>query len=237
MNILILGATSSIARACAEIFAARGDQLYLAGRNQEELVRIETDLKVRFNAQVHHTLFDAEDMASHADVWHKALEKMQRIDCLFVATGYMGNNEQAIKVININFTGLVSVINIAAKYFSEQKRGTIAVLSSVAGERGRQSNYIYGAAKSGLTAYLQGLRNYLFPYNVNVLTVKLGMVDTAMTIGMQPEFLKAQPKTVAKSIVKAIDNKKDSVYIPWFWYWIMLIIRLIPEKVFKRLKL
>lgn len=237
MNILILGATSAIARPCAEIFAARGDQLYLASRDQEELSRIATDLKVRFNTQAHHGLFDAEDITSHEKVWRNALEKMQHIDCVFVATGYMGTNEQAIKIINTNFTGLVSIINIVAKYFGEQRKGTIAVLSSVAGERGRQSNYIYGAAKSGMTTYLQGLRNYLFPMNVNVVTIKLGMVDTGMITEMKPDFIKANPKAVAKSIVKAIDDKKDSLYIPGFWALIMLIVRLVPEKIFKRLKL
>jgi decaprenylphospho-beta-D-erythro-pentofuranosid-2-ulose 2-reductase len=128
-------------------------------------------------------------------------------------------------------------LNAVATHLERTGGGFVCALSSVAGERGRQSNYLYGAAKAGLTTYLSGLRNRLAPAGVRVLTVKAGIVDTRMSAGMPGAALAASPAAVARAVVRAITRGRDVVYVPWFWRWIMLVIRLIPERVFKRLKL
>lgn len=237
MNILILGATSSIARACATEFAARGNHLFLASRDSNELVRIATDLKVRFNCKVNYGAFDAEDFAAHQNFWQQVLKTMGSVDGVLMAAGYMGHKNESQKIIARNFSGVVSILDIVADYFEQQKKGSIIALSSVAGDRGRRSNYVYGAAKAALNVYLQGLRNRLLPANVKVTTVKLGFVDTAMTFGLPRLFLVAKPEYVAKKILLAHKHGYDITYIPWFWWGIMLIIKAIPEALFKRLKI
>jgi short-subunit dehydrogenase len=144
--------------------------------------------------------------------------------------------EEARRILETNFTGCVSLLNILADYFEPRRAGFICALSSVAGDRGRQSNYLYGAAKAGLSAYLQGLRNRLFPAHVKVITVKPGFVDTRMTYGRPGLLLVASPDRVAKGVFRAIVKGKDVVYLPWFWRLIMLIVQSIPEAVFKRLR-
>lgn len=236
MNILILGATSSIARACAAEFAASGNHLFLASRDSDELARIATDLKVRFNCKVNYGAFDTEDFAAHQNFWHQVLKTMGSVDGALMAAGYMGHKNESQKIIARNFSGVVSILDIVADYFEQQKKGSIIALSSVAGDRGRRSNYVYGAAKSALNVYLQGLRNRLLPVNVKVTTIKLGFVDTAMTFGLPKLFLVAKPDYVAKKILLAHKHVYDITYIPWFWWGIMLIIKAIPEAIFKRLK-
>jgi short-subunit dehydrogenase len=157
--------------------------------------------------------------------------------------GYLGDQakgqcdgEEARRILETNFTGCVSALNILANHFEPRRAGFICAISSVAGDRGRQSNYLYGAAKAGLSAYLQGLRNRLFHAHVKVLTVKPGFVDTHMTYGRSGLFLVASPESVAKGIFRAIVKGKDVVYLPWFWRPIMLVVRSIPEGIFKRLR-
>lgn len=237
MNILILGATSSIARACAAEFAARGDHLFLASRDKDELARIATDLKIRFNCKVNYGEFDAENFASHQIFLHDVLKTMGTIDGVLMATGYLGQTNESQKVITRNFSGAISILDICANYFEQQNKGFIIGLSSVAGDRGRRSNYIYGAAKAALNVYLQGLRNRLASTNVKVITIKLGFVDTAMTFGLPKLFLVAKPTYVAQKILLALKYGYDVTYIPWFWWYIMSIIKMIPEGIFKRLKL
>jgi short-subunit dehydrogenase len=140
-------------------------------------------------------------------------------------------------MLDSNFTAAVSVLNLAADYFAARRGGFLCVLSSVAGDRGRQSNYLYGAAKGGLTVYLQGLRNRLSRSGVQVTTVKPGFVDTPMTYGKPGLFLTATPERAARGILRAIRRRKDEVYVPGFWRWIMEIVRTVPECVFKRMKL
>lgn len=233
MNILILGATSSIARACAAEFAARGDTLYLASRDTEELTRIAMDLRVRFSIKVHMGHFDIEDLKSHALFLENVLATLKTLDGVGLACGYLDSVAQSQQMITCNFSGAVSILNYCADYFAQQKHGFIIGLSSVAADRGRQSNYVYGAAKAGLTIYLQGLRHRLLPLGIQVLTVKLGFVDTAMTFGLPGLFLVAQPQTIAKKILQALKHKQHTIYLPWFWRYIMLIIKAIPEKIFK----
>lgn len=236
MRILILGATSSIARACAEVLAARKHHLFLAGRNLEELKRICADLQIRFNVETDYGFFDAVDLASHHDFWQATLNKFQAFDGVLIAVGALGQTPEA-EIISVNFTGPVNVLTKVAEYFVKKKSGFIVGLSSVAGDRGRFNNYVYGASKAALTTYLQGLRACLYPHNVQVLTVKLGVVDTKMTFDAPyPKWLKAQPGKVANKIIRALSQQRDTVYIPGFWRFVMLIIRALPERVAKRLK-
>jgi decaprenylphospho-beta-D-erythro-pentofuranosid-2-ulose 2-reductase len=162
--------------------------------------------------------------------------------CVF---GYLGENETArsnwaetTKIIHTNYTGAVSILNAVSNDYAAQKKGTIVGISSVAGERGRQSNYIYGSAKAGFTAYLSGLRNRMFPEGVHVVSVQPGFVYTRMTENIKlPPLLTAKPEDVAVAVYKAVEQKKNTIYVKWFWRWIMLIIKSIPEFIFKKLKL
>lgn len=237
-SILILGATSSIARACAEIFASHHYQLFLGGRNLFELERLSQDLRVRFQARVDYAFFDITSFKEHPRFFEEALDKMGRIHGVLMAVGLLDKKYSSAEIIAANFSGPISILELCANYLSSQQKGFIVGLSSVAGDRGRQSNYVYGASKSALTTYLQGLRSYLYPYKVHILTVKLGLIDTKMTFaGNYPLFLTVSPQKTALKIIKALDKNKESVYIPKIWRLIMLIIRLIPEKIFKHLKI
>jgi short-subunit dehydrogenase len=168
---------------------------------------------------------------------------MPNLSGVVLAFGYLGDQQASrdfkvgAKVITTNFTGAVSVLSYCAKYFETLQKGFIIGISSVAGDRGRQSNYVYGAAKGALSLYLQGLRNRLQASGVRVITIKPGFVDTAMTYGMPGLFLVASPQNIGERIVAALDKSADVVYLPWFWRYIMLIIKLIPEPIFKRMKL
>ncbi len=242
-TVLILGATSAIARATAAAFAARGAALYLASRDLGELRRIAADLHLRHGVEVQYGLFDAEATGSHEAFFNSVVEAMPQLSGVVLAFGYLGDQQAARdfcvgeKIIASNFTGAASILSYCASYFEPLKRGFIIGISSVAGDRGRQSNYVYGAAKGALSLYLQGLRNRLYASGVRVITVKPGFVDTAMTYGMPGLFLVATPQSIGERIVRALGKPADVVYLPWFWRYIMLIIRHIPEPLFKRLKL
>jgi len=242
--VLILGATSTIAKACAQGFAKKGFNLFLAGREEPELIRMAADIKIRFSVDVRYGVFDAENYASHGQFLENVIRQMNGLTGALLAFGYLGEPkkaiydfEQAQKIININFTGACSILNLCANYFAKQNHGFIVAISSVAGDRGRQSNYLYGSAKAGLNVYLEGLRNRLHQHKVRVITIKPGFVDTKMTFGLPGMFLVASPQTIGEKIVHSLDHSKDTVYLPWFWRYIMLIIKSIPEFIFKRLKL
>ncbi len=242
-SVLILGATSAIARATAAAFAARGDALYLASRDDDELRRIAADLRLRYGVDVQHGVFDAEATGTHEMFFKSVLETMPDLSGVVLAFGYLGdamaarNFSVGEKVIAANFTGAASILGLCANHFEPLQRGFIIGISSVAGDRGRQSNYVYGAAKGALSLYLQGLRNRLYPGGVRVITIKPGFVDTAMTYGLPGLFLVASPQTIGERIVAALGKSADVVYLPWFWRYIMLIIKHIPEFIFKRMKL
>lgn len=241
--VLILGATSAIARATAAAFAARGDNLYLASRDEEELRRIAVDLRLRYGVEVRHGLFDAEATDTHESFFKAVVTAMPNLSGVVLAFGYLGDQQAARdfnladRIIASNFTGAASILSHCANYFEPLHYGFIIGISSVAGDRGRQSNYVYGAAKGALSLYLQGLRNRLYPKGVRVITVKPGFVDTAMTYGLPGLFLVASPQYIAECIVRSLDKSADVVYLPRFWRYIMLIIKHIPEPIFKRMKL
>ena len=242
--VLILGATSAIARGTAAAFAARGYSLYLAGRDVSELERLASDLRIRYRTEVRIGVFDAEDYISHTGFIERVSNEMGGLEGVLLAFGYLGEQQLAardsterVAVIARNLTGAINLLEPLAACLERQGTGFIIGISSVAGDRGRQSNYIYASAKGGFTIYLQGLRNRLFHAGICVLTVKAGFVDTAMTYGMPNLFFVASPDYVGEQIVRALEKGRNVAYIPWFWRYIMLVLKLVPESIFKRLKL
>lgn len=243
-TVLILGATSGIASATAQALAAKGYRLHLAGRDKSELEILSQDLSIRSGAKVSFSLFDVHDINSHTQFFKDVLSQCGSIYGALVAVGELGDQmlaqtdaAHAKRIIDANFTGVVSLLTPIANHLEEQKQGFIVGISSVAGDRGRQSNYLYGSSKAGLSAFLSGLRNRLSKVNVQVLTVKPGFVNTKMTFGKQGMFLVAEPGDIANGIVSAIEKRKNVIYLPWFWWGIMKIIRSIPEPVFIRMKM
>jgi len=244
-TVLILGATSGIASALAKEFAAHKYDLVLGGRDRDELSALASDLSLRNSVRAKILAFDALDTQTHAAILQSFLaEAGNTLAGTVVCIGYLGdqakaqvNWDEARLILETNFTGCVSALNILANHFELRRTGFICAITSVAGDRGRQSNYLYGAAKAGLSVYLQGLRNRLFPAGVKVITVKPGFVDTRMTYGRPGLFLLASPESVAQGIFRAIVKGKSVVYLPWFWRPIMLMVRSIPETIFKRLKM
>lgn len=244
-GVVILGATSAIARATAIELGQRGYGLILASRDVEENEAIASDVRVRTGATVSALPFEAEDTSSHAGFFTQCRDHFgEDIAGVVLCFGYLEDQTAAQRdfriarrTIDVNYTGAVLILELFAGYFEEKRKGFICALSSVAGDRGRQSNYLYGSAKAGLTAYLEGLRNRLFKSGVSVTTVKPGFIDTKMTFGKPNLMLLAPAEKAAKDIVGATLKGKDVIYTPWFWRYIMLIIRHIPEMVFKRMKL
>ncbi len=243
-HVLILGATSSIARAIASEFAREGATLFLGGRDLSELKHMAADLEIRYGISVHCGRVDAVDFAAHEDFLENAIRTLGEIHGVVFAIGYLGEQpresvdpETALKIININLSAAVSLLAPIANVLEEQGQGFIMGLSSVAGDRARQSNYVYGAAKGGLSLYLDGLRNRLDRQGVKVITLKLGFVDTEMTYGKRGLFLVASPEQAARKAWRTLRRPSGIYYVPRFWRIILLIIRFIPESLFKRLKL
>lgn len=239
---LILGATSDVALACARQLASAKEDLLLAGRDEEVLAVIAKDLEIRYQINAKAVRFDALDFDSHEAFYEGLNPKPAQTICVFGLLGDQAVSEKSWdackRVLDSNYTGAVSILNIIANDYEQKRSGVIAGISSVAGERGRQSNYIYGSAKAGFTAYLSGLRNRMAKSGVHVLTVKPGFIDTRMTAGLKlPKPITAQPDQVAKAILRAMKNGKNSIYTLPVWAPIMMIIRSIPEGVFKKLKL
>jgi short-subunit dehydrogenase len=243
-KVLIAGATSAIAQALARRLAARGDRLFLAARDPGRLEAVRQDLAVRGLQPVGTRVSDLTDRSGHAALLDAAAAEMGGLDLVVVAYGTLPDQksceasvEATLAAFDVNALSTVALLTLVANRFEAQRAGRILVLSSVAGDRGRQSNYVYGAAKGMLSLYLQGLRNRLQPAGVGVLTVKPGFVDTPMTAAFPKGPLWASPDRVAADMVRALDRGRDVLYTPWFWAAIMLVIRSIPEAVFKRLRL
>ena len=243
MNLLVLGANSDIGQAISRKFAqAEQANLYLASRQLEILGKKAADIKIRYQVEAKPIFFDATDYASHAEFDHNLDPKPDGVVLSFGYLGDQGKGQQDFKevqqIMETNLLGAVSILELIATDFEKRGHGFIIGVSSVAGERGRQSNYIYGAAKSGLTVYLSGLRNRLFSKNIRVITVLPGFVDTKMTEDLDlPKPLTAAVQEVADDVYAAYKKGKDIIYIKWFWKWIMFLIRSIPEGVFKRMRL
>ena len=240
----IFGATSAIAQETARILAAEGWQFVLCARNQERLERLSRDLKVRGAQSTESVVFDALDAASIREAVTACVRTFPRLDVLLIAHGWLpeeADNEQHLETVHrcfqINFLSVAAIIGQILKEYANTPPHTIAVISSVAGERGRARNFLYGAGKAALTAYLSGLRQKYAGRGIHILTIKPGFVDTPMTDHLDKNPLFASPKTVAKSICRAIERKKDILFVPWFWRPIMGVVRLLPENLFKRLSI
>ena len=243
-RILVIGATSAIAEACSRRWAERGAHLYLVGRDAERLGALVADLRTRGAAAAAYGMLDVNDFDRHAQALDQALAELGRLDVALVAHGTLGDQRQAelsveetLAQIRTNGLSVVALLTDLANRMQAQGAGTIAVIGSVAGDRGRQSNYVYGTAKAMVATFLQGLRNRLHPHGVRVLTIKPGFVDTPMTAHLPKGPLWASPQVVAQDILRAIDRGRDVLYTPVFWRWIMTVIRMIPERVFKRMRL
>ncbi len=240
--ILIIGAKSDIAMAVARKYAENGFNLYLAARKSSKLNAFAKDLIIRTSRDVKCIELDILDYSSHKRFYDNL--RMKPVGVIFLV-GYLGiqvdaqsNFEEAHKIIDTNFTGAVSLLNIVADDFEKQKNGFIVGVSSVAGDRGRGSNYLYGSSKAALTNYLSGLRNRLHVSNINVLTVKPGFVNTRMTKEMNlPNKLTSYPEDIAEDIYIAQQRKKNVLYTKWVWKWIMTVIKIFPEWLFKRMSL
>ncbi len=240
--VLILGARSDIAMAVAHRFAKAGYDIQLAARNSESLGTDKSDIELRYEVAVTLHSFDALNIGSH----ERFVDDLPQLPAVAVcAVGYMGQqaeNERdvqaAAQVMRSNFEGPASILGVLANRFEQRGSGTLVGISSVAGERGRATNYVYGSAKAGFTAFLSGLRNRLAKRGVHVVTVLPGFVATQMTEGMDlPVKLTAGPNEVADAIARAVKRKKDMIYVKPLWQVIMMIIRNIPERVFKRMKI
>lgn len=241
---LVIGATSAIARSTARLFAERGDTLFLAARNVEQLEISADDLLVRGANAVYIAEVDVLDFSRHEEFVETAIDSMGGLDLVLVAHGTLpdqsaceSSTDLTRRELEVNAVSTISLLTIVASYFEGAKRGTIVAITSVAGDRGRQSNYVYGAAKATVSRFLQGLRNRLHSSGVHVLDVRPGFVDTPMTAAFEKGPLWTTPDFVAAKIVSAISKQRNVIYVPFFWSVIMLVIRSIPERLFKRLKL
>lgn len=238
---ILLGATSSMARALARALAERGDSLLLAGRDMDDLKRLASDCGARGAAETEAIAFDARK----PETFGKLIEALARKEGMLNAAVFVGSmpDQEDIDsdpglvdgVVADSFTGPARFLQMMAPLMEERGGGAVVGVGSVAGDRGRVGNYVYGAAKAGFHTYLSGLRNRLGRSGAHVVTVKPGFVDTAMTWGIEGMFLVAPPEKVAEDILKAVEKKRNVIYTPFFWRWIMLIIRSIPEPIFKKL--
>jgi short-subunit dehydrogenase len=240
--VLILGARSDIGKAVAHKFASLGHPVQLAARHVDTLNADKLDIELRFNVTVTLHEFDALAINTH-QAFVEALPQLPRVAvCAVGLMGQQAENERDIQaaacVMRSNYEGPASILAVLANRFEERGSGTLVGISSVAGDRGRATNYVYGSAKAGFTALLSGLRNRLAKHGVHVVTVLPGFVATQMTEGMDlPEKLTAEPNEVAAAIARAVKRKKDVIYVRPIWQLIMLIIRNIPERIFKRMKI
>ena len=243
-KILVLGATSGIAEATCRIWASQGASLFLVARNAERLAAVAADLKIRGAGFVDTAVADLDDTDKHPALLAHAVNSLTGMDIAYLAHGVLGDQGDAerdfgtaAQILHTNLIAPVSLLTWLANHCVQRRAGTLAVISSVAGDRGRKSNYVYGTSKAGLSAFLGGLRNRVDREGVHVLAIKPGPTRTAMTAGMPKSEKFADVDAVAESIVKAIDSRSDVLYVPFQWQPIMFVIRNIPERIFKKLNL
>jgi decaprenylphospho-beta-D-erythro-pentofuranosid-2-ulose 2-reductase len=244
MRILIFGATSAIAQEAARLFAADGEQLFLVARDPDKLEIVAADLRARGARAVDTFVMEATDLDRMQQLVNITTSAPGGLDMLLIAHGTLSDQAACqadvmttLDELNINFASVVALLTHYANYFEARRRGTIAVISSVAGDRGRMSNYVYGAAKAGVSAFLQGLRCRLYKAGVKVVTIKPGFVDSPMTAHLKKNPLYASAQQVGRGLYSAMKRGSAVVYLPWFWSLIMLIIRNLPDAIMKRTKL
>jgi short-subunit dehydrogenase len=241
-NVIVLGATSGIAQAICRVLAGRHCRLILVARDADKLASVEADLKVR-GAEIAGTFqADLTDTRNHQELIHAAWQQLGSVDAAIIAYGTLGDQKLAesswpetAAILNVNFTSVASLITHLANDFEKQGYGQLVAIGSVAGDRGRKTNYVYGTAKAAVETLLEGVRHRLAPCGIDVLLVKPGFVDTPMTAHLPRSPLTASPDYVAGKIVAAMVSRKSTVYVPFFWRPIMWIIRSLPERIFNRL--
>jgi decaprenylphospho-beta-D-erythro-pentofuranosid-2-ulose 2-reductase len=243
-KIAIFGAVSAIAQETAKLFAQKGDELYLLDLSIGRLEAVEKDIKTRFNNTIHIKEFNANNIEIHQAIFDSIVEEMNGLDAVLIAWGTLPNQKEIehnisklVSEFTTNGLSVIAMASVAANYFEQQNYGTLAVISSVAGDRGRQSNYVYGAAKGTISLFMQGLRNRFGKTDIKIITIKPGMVDTPMTADMPKNPLYSTPITIGKGIFEAMVNGKEIAYLPTYWRLVMFIIKHIPEFVFKKLSL
>lgn len=246
-RLLIIGATSVLAHETARIFARESGSFALVARNKEKLDVVASDLEQCGAKKVVRIVMDVEEVDRYESVLKQAIGALGGLDIAFMAHGtaydqYACEHNIGLltKEIQTNFTSTASLLMLIASIFEKQRRGAIAVISSVSGDRGRKVQYVYGACKGAITVFLQGLRQRLYPANVAVVTIKAGLADTAFTAHLREGKIKilfVKSEVMARGIYRAIKNRKDEVYVPWFWKYIMMSIKMIPESIFKRMKI
>lgn len=243
-RVLVLGATSAIAQAWMRLLAPSGTTFFVVSRNAERLESVANDLITRGARGVYAEAADLDRTDQHPALLERAVSSLGGLDCALIAHGVLGDQSAgerdfatAAASLQTNFLSAVSLVTWLANYFASESAGTIAVISSVAGDRGRKSNYIYGSAKAGLNAFLSGVRNRLDRDGVQVLSILPGFVSTPMTAHLPQGPLFASPDAVARDILKAIQDRRDVLYTPWFWRPIMGLIRAVPEWKFKSMDL
>lgn len=244
-KILIVGATSAIASACARRWAVDKGEFFLVARDAQKLQQVSADLLARGAGEVATHVMDATDIAAHSVMLEYCLDTLQSIDICLIAHGTLPDQfacEQSADLTLAEFanngTSVIALLTLLANQMAVQRSGTLAVISSVAGDRGRPSNYLYGSAKAAVSTFCEGLRARMFKVGVHVMTIKPGFVDTPMNQGLAlPTLLVAQPEAVARRIVAGIERKVSVLYVPGFWAWIMWVIRGLPQPLFKRLNL
>jgi decaprenylphospho-beta-D-erythro-pentofuranosid-2-ulose 2-reductase len=243
-NIVIIGATSAIAQAAARVYASRGDRLVLIGRSAEKLLALASELRERGASTIETLTFNAQELEAPSSLIATCRSLLGSIDTAILAHGELVAEERTsvdwpatLQSFQVNLLSPIAFLIPLAQIMEQQGAGNITAISSVAGDRGRGSNYTYGTAKAGLSTYLQGLRNRLASSGVTVTTIKPGFVDTPMTAHIKKSALFASPEAVGRRLVLASDRGESVVYTPWFWRFIMGIIIHIPECIFKRLSL
>jgi len=241
-RVAVFGATSLIAQEYSRILAARGETLFLVGRNADKLIALEKDLTIRGAAKVAYCVADLGDLKERPRLVAEMEHAIGECDVALIAHGVLPDQKSAERdfhlaeqTIATNFTSAASLCELLATRFEARRAGTIAVISSVAGDRARASAYFYNATKAALDAYLTGLRHRLDRSGVLVMTIKPGLVDTPMTAHLKKTPLFASAGAVARDIDRAIQNGRTVVYVAGFWRWIMLAVWLIPEPLFKRM--
>lgn len=244
-KILIIGATSAIATDCCRLWAKEKAELFLVARSESKLKQVADDLIARGASAIHLNLLDINQFDKHTEMLDNCFTTLKQVDIVLIAHGTLPDQQAceqdvnlALQEFSINGLSIIALLILLANRMEQQSSGTIAVISSVAGDRGRPSNYLYGTAKAAVSTFCEGLRARMFKVGVHVLTIKPGFVDTPMTKGLPlPGLLVTSSVKVAKAIDNAIVRKKNVVYTPWFWSGIMLVIKLIPIPIFKKLDL